>query len=64
MFYLISSVVAVGVEDRPLFGDLGRATAWRLSSGVNLVSPRVCRTEGLPMAKGGVVTGSCHPARS
>ena len=30
-------------------------TARRLSSGVTLVSPRGCRTEGLPMAKGGVV---------
>ena len=28
------------------------ATARRLSSGVTLVSPRGCRTKGLPMAKG------------
>ena len=28
------------------------ATARRLSSGVTLLSPRGCRTEGLPMAKG------------
>ena len=35
------------------------ATARRLSSGVTLVSPRGCRTKGLPMAK-----GPCHPARS
>ena len=27
------------------------------------MSPRGCRTMGLPMAKGGVVTGFCHPAR-
>ena len=37
------------------------ATARRLSSGVNLVSPRGCRTKGMPMAKGGVVTGLYHP---
>ena len=40
------------------------ATSRRLSSGVTLVSPRGCRTKGLPMAKGGVVTSLCHPARS
>ena len=39
------------------------ATARRLSSGVTLVSPRGCRTKGLPMAKG-VVTNLCHPTRS
>ena len=40
------------------------AAARRLSSGVTLVSPRGCRTKGLPMAKGGLVTSLCHPARS
>ena len=35
------------------------ATAWRLSSGVTLVSLRGCRTKGLPMAKGGVVKSLC-----
>ena len=34
------------------------ATARRLSSGVALVSPRGCRTKGLPMAK-----CLCHPTR-
>ena len=44
-------------------GSTRCATARRLSSGVTLVSPRGCRTKGLPMAKGGVVTSLHHPAR-
>ena len=66
MYYLASSVVVVGVEDCPPFGDLGCALRHRptLVPGITLVSPRGCRTKGLPMAKRGVVTSLCHPVRS
>ena len=40
------------------------AAARRLSSGVTLVFPRGCRTNGLPVVKGGSVTSFYHPARS
>ena len=61
VYCLASLVVVVGIEDRPPFSDLGSALRHRSapSSGVTLVSPRGCRTKGLPMAK-----GLCHPARS
>ena len=36
----------------------------RLSSGVTLVSPLGLRTNGLPIAKGGLVTSLCQAARS
>ena len=37
------------------------ATARRMSSGITLASPPSCRTKGLPMAKGGVVTKLVPP---
>ena len=67
VYYLVSSVVVVGVEDCPPLGDLGCALRHRPALVLRshaLVSPRGCRTKGLPMAKGGVVTSLCHPARS
>ena len=65
VYYLVSSVAVVGVGDRPPFSDLGcalrnsPALVLRSHPGVATVPPRGCRTKGLPMAKGGVVTSLC-----
>ena len=58
-FLLLASMIA----HRSAISAVRCATARRLSSGVTPVSPRGCRTKGLPMAKGGVVTDLCNPTR-
>ena len=50
---------------RRLAISAARCSATRcLASGVSLVSPLGCRTQGLPSLNGGSVTSLCHPARS
>ena len=61
VFYIVSSVVVVGVEDRPPFVNLGCALHHRSAPVLRSHPPRGCRTKGLPMAKGGVVTKLVPP---
>ena len=48
---------------RSLIMAAWRAMARRLSSGVTLVSPLGCRTNGFPISKGALVTSLCHWVR-
>ena len=66
LYCLASSVVVVGVEGRPPFGDLGCALRRRLATVLRSqpgVAPWLPH-EGLANGEGGVVTSFCHPARS
>ena len=66
VYYLVSSVVVVGVEDRPPLGDLGCALRHRPALVLRShpgVAPWLPH-EGLANGEGSVVTSLCHPARS